>query len=133
MLVVSGVKENKRRNMTETQNQLFGIDKLNIPRSEIPAVTHIDYSARVQTVHSETNPRLHRLIGAFEKKTGCPVLVNTSFNVRGEPIVCTPEDAYKCFMRTEMDYLVLENFVLAKSDQPDIERDESWKDEFELD
>lgn len=133
MLVVSGVKENKRRNMTETENQLFGIDKLNIPRSEIPAVTHIDYSARVQTVHSETNPRLHQLISAFEKKTGCPVLVNTSFNVRGEPIVCTPEDAYKCFMRTEMDYLVLENFVLAKSDQPDIERDESWRDEFELD
>ena len=133
MLVVSGVKENKRRNMTETENQLFGVDKLNIPRSEIPAVTHIDYSARVQTVHSETNPRLHQLISAFEKKTGCPVLVNTSFNVRGEPIVCTPEDAYKCFMRTEMDYLVLENFVLAKSDQPDIERDESWRDEFELD
>ena len=133
MLVVSGVKENKRRNMTETENQLFGIDKLNIPRSEIPAVTHIDYSARVQTVHSETNPRLHQLISAFEKKTGCPVLVNTSFNVRGEPIVCTPEDAYRCFMRTEMDYLVLENFVLAKSDQPDIERDESWRDEFELD
>jgi carbamoyltransferase len=133
MLVVSGVKENKRRNMTETENQLFGIDKLNIPRSEIPAVTHIDYSARVQTVHSETNPRLHQLISAFEKKTGCPVLVNTSFNVRGEPIVCTPEDAYKCFMRTEIDYLVLENFVLAKSDQPDIERDESWRDEFELD
>ena len=133
MLVVSGVKENKRRNMTETENQLFGIDKLNIPRSEIPAVTHIDYSARVQTVHSETNPRLHQLISAFEKKTGCPVLVNTSFNVRGEPIVCTPEDAYKCFMRTEMDYLVLENFVLAKSDQPDIETDDSWKDEFELD
>ncbi len=133
MLVVSGVKESKRRNMTETETQLFGIDKLNIPRSEIPAVTHIDYSARVQTVHSETNPRLHQLISAFEKKTGCPVLVNTSFNVRGEPIVCTPEDAYKCFMRTEMDYLVLENFVLAKSDQPDIERDESWEDEFELD
>ena len=133
MLVVSGVKENKRMNMTETENQLFGIDKLNIPRSEIPAVTHIDYSARVQTVHSETNPRLHQLISAFERKTGCPVLVNTSFNVRGEPIVCTPEDAYKCFMRTEMDYLVLENFVLAKSDQPDIERDESWRDEFELD
>ena len=133
MLVVSGVKENKRRNMTETESQLFGIDKLNIPRSEIPAVTHIDYSARVQTVHSETNPRLHQLISAFEKRTGCPVLVNTSFNVRGEPIVCTPEDAYKCFMRTEMDYLVLENFVLAKSDQPDIERDDSWKDEFELD
>ena len=133
MLVVSGVKENKRRNMTETENQLFGIDKLNIPRSEIPAVTHIDYSARVQTVHSETNPRLHQLISAFENKTGCPVLVNTSFNVRGEPIVCTPEDAYKCFMRTEMDYLVLENFVLAKSDQPDIETDDSWKDEFELD
>ena len=133
MLVVSQVKENKRRKMTESESRLFGIDKLNVPRSEIPAVTHIDYSARVQTVHSETNPRFHHLISCFEEKTGCPVLVNTSFNVRGEPIVCTPEDAYRCFMRTEMDYLVLENFILAKSDQPETDKDESWKVEFELD
>ena len=96
-------------------------------------MTHIDYSARVQTVHSETNPRFHHLISRFEEKTGCPVLVNTSFNVRGEPIVCTPEDAYRCFMRTEMDFLVLENFILAKSDQPETDKDESWKVEFELD
>jgi carbamoyltransferase len=133
MLVVSQVKKSKRREMSATESQLFGIEKLNVPRSDIPAVTHIDYSARVQTVHAETNPRLHHLISRFEEKSGCPVLVNTSFNVRGEPIVCTPEDAYKCFMRTEMDYLVLENFVLAKSNQPTVKKDESWKDEFELD
>jgi carbamoyltransferase len=104
-----------------------------VPRSELPAVTHVDYSARIQTVHEETNPRYHALLRAFETRTGCPVLVNTSFNVRGEPIVCTPEDAWRCFMRTEMDYLVVENFLLAKTEQPKAERDESWKDEFELD
>jgi carbamoyltransferase len=113
--------------------KLFGIDKLNVPRSEIPAITHVDYSARIQTVHEDTNPRYYDLLKHFEKRTGCPVLVNTSFNVRGEPIVCTPEDAYRCFMRTEMDYLVLENFLLAKEDQPAWEKDESWKEEFELD
>ncbi len=119
--------------MTEEQKQLFGIEKLNIPRSQLPAITHVDYSARVQTVHPETNPRYHQLISEFEALTGCGVLVNTSFNVRGEPIVCTPEDAYRCFMRTEMDYLVLENYVLAKTDQPQVKKDETWQQEFELD
>ncbi len=102
------VREASRRpHDAEEQRDLFGIDKLNVPRSEIPAITHVDYSARIQTVHAETNPRYHALLKAFEARTGCPVLVNTSFNVRGEPIVCTPEDAYRCFMRTEMDYLVI--------------------------
>jgi carbamoyltransferase len=133
MLLVAPVKDKLRIPMTEEQKKLFGIDKLNVPRSQIPAITHVDYSARIQTVHEDTNPRYYDLLKHFEKQTGCPVLVNTSFNVRGEPIVCTPEDAYRCFMRTEMDYLVLENFLLAKSDQPKWEKDESWKEEFELD
>jgi len=133
MLLVAQVKEDKKIKMSEDQEQLFGIDKLNIPRSKIPAVTHVDYSARVQTVHHETNPRFHQLLDEFDKRTNCPVLVNTSFNVRGEPIVCTPEDAYRCFMRTEMDYLVLENYLLAKPEQPEWAKDDSWKDEFELD
>jgi carbamoyltransferase len=119
--------------MTPEQERLFGIEKLNVPRSRIPAVTHVDYSARVQTVHKETNPRFYELLRTFEGQTGCGVMVNTSFNVRGEPIVCTPEDAYRCFMRTEMDYLVLENFLLAKADQPIVEKDDTWKNEFELD
>jgi len=118
--------------MTEEQEQLFGIDKLNVPRSRIPAVTHVDFSARIQTVHEETNPRFHRLLTEFKRQTGCSVLVNTSFNVRGEPIVCTVEDAYRCFMRTEMDYLVVENYLLAKSDQPEF-NDHDWRSEFELD
>ena len=133
MLLVAPVKAEQRIPMTAEQEQLFGIDKLNVPRSTIPAVTHVDYSARVQTVHRETNPRYYDLIKAFEARTGCPVIVNTSFNVRGEPIVCTPEDAYRCFMRTEMDYLVVENYLLAKADQPAVERDDSWMQEFELD
>ncbi|ACK67424.1 Carbamoyltransferase [Rippkaea orientalis PCC 8801] len=133
MLLVASVKEDLCFPMTEEQKQLFGIEKLNVPRSKIPAITHVDYSARVQTVHPETNPRYYQLIKEFEKLTGCGVLVNTSFNVRGEPIVCTPEDAYRCFMRTEMDYLVLENYLLAKSDQPQWQKDDSWKTEFELD
>lgn len=133
MLIVAPVREDKRIAMTAEEEKLFGIDKLNVPRSQIPAVTHVDYSARIQTIHQQTNPRYYRLIEAFEAKTGCPVLINTSFNVRGEPIVCTPQDAYRCFMRTEMDTLVIENFVLAKSDQPAWEGDESWKDEFQLD
>jgi len=133
MLLVAPVNQEKLVAMTEDQQKLFGIEKLNIPRSDIPAVTHVDYSARVQTVHSETNPRFHHLIDCFEKRTDCPVLINTSFNVRGEPIVNTPEDAYRCFMRTGMDYLVMENILLAKSDQPEQEQDDSWKDEFELD
>jgi len=133
MLLVAPVKEDKRTEMTAEQEQLFGIDKLNMPRSEIPAVTHVDYSARVQTVHEETNPRFYKLLDAFNKRTGCPVLVNTSFNVRGEPIVCTPEDAYRCFMRTEMDYLVLENILIKKTDQPEWQEEGNWRDEFALD
>jgi carbamoyltransferase len=133
MLIVAPVNEALRTPMTAEQEQLFGIEKLNVPRSTIPAITHVDYSARVQTVHKETNPRFHAVLESFKKHTGCSVLVNTSFNVRGEPIVCTPEDAYRCFMRTEMDYLVVENFILAKGDQPAWEKDDSWKDEFELD
>lgn len=133
MLLVAPVREGLRKEMTAEQQQLFGIDKLKVPRSELPAITHVDYSARIQTIHQETNPRYHELISHFEKLTGCGVIVNTSFNVRGEPIVCTPEDAYRCFMRTEMDYLVVENFLMAKTQQIPWEKDESWKNEFELD
>lgn len=133
MLLVAPVKSSLRIPMTAEQEQLFGIEKLNIPRSEIPAITHVDYSARVQTVHKETNPRYYDLIKHFEERSGCSVLVNTSFNVRGEPIVCTPEDAYRCFMRTEMDYLVVENFLMAKTEQIPWKQDDSWKNEFELD
>ncbi|CUS36520.1 conserved hypothetical protein [Candidatus Nitrospira nitrosa] len=133
MLLVAPVQERRRLPFDPGQRDLWGIDLLNVPRSEIPAVTHIDYSARVQTVHKETNPRYYRLLKAFEGKTGCPVLVNTSFNVRGEPIVCTPEDAYRCFMRTEMDLLVLENCVLRKEDQKPLKEDSDWRNEFALD
>ncbi len=133
MLLVAPVKENKRCGMTEEQKQLFGIDKLNIQRSEIPAVTHVDYSARIQTIHKETNPRFYNLINQFEAITGCPILINTSFNVRGEPIVYSPEDAYRCFMRTEMDYLVMQNILLDKAEQPKHKKDESWKEKFALD
>jgi carbamoyltransferase len=133
MLIVAPVREELRLPMTEEQSQLFGIEKLNLRRSELPAITHVDYSARVQTVHKGTNPRYYALLKAFETRTGCGVLVNTSFNVRGEPIVCSPSDAYRCFMRTEMDYLVIENFILAKSDQPAWESDSVWQKEFELD
>ncbi len=133
MLIVASVRDALRVDISEEQDQLFGIEKLSVKRSELPAITHVDYSARVQTVHADTNPRYHSLIKAFDEMTGCGVLVNTSFNVRGEPIVCTPEDAYRCFMRTEMDYLVVENFILAKSVQPNWSQDDSWKEEFELD
>lgn len=133
MLIVAPVKEELRVQMTDEQQKLFGVEKLNIRRSELPAITHVDYSARIQTVHRETNPRYYDLIKAFETRTGCALVVNTSFNVRGEPIVCTPDDAYRCFMRTEMDYLVIENFLLSKESQPHWESDDSWKDEFELD
>jgi carbamoyltransferase len=133
MLIVAPVKESLRTPMTAEQQQLFGIAKLNVPRSKIPAITHVDYSARVQTVHADTNPRFHALLQQFKAVSGCSVLVNTSFNVRGEPIVCTPEDAYRCFMRTGMDVLVVENFILAKPDQPVREQDDSWKEEFALD
>ena len=117
MLLVTHIKEEKRNKMTEEQNSLFGIDKLNVPRSSVPAITHVDYSARVQTVHSETNPLYHALIRKFNEKTGCPLIVNTSFNVRGEPIVCTPTDAYKCFMGNELDILAIGKFLLKKNEQ----------------
>ncbi len=133
MLIVAPINENLRIELTDEQKTKFGVDKLKLKRSELPAITHVDYSARVQTVSADTNPRYHALLKAFDERTGCAVLVNTSFNVRGEPIVCTPEDAYRCFMRTEMDYLVIENFMLEKSNQPHWKKDDSWKDEFELD
>jgi len=133
MALVAPVREELRTPMSADQERLFGIEKLNVPRSTIPAVTHVDYSARIQTVHRETNPRYHELIRRFEALTGCAVIVNTSFNVRGEPIVCTPEDAYRCFMRTGMDYLVVGNYLLAKTYQPERPRDESWPQQFELD
>jgi len=133
MLIVAPVKESLRVPMTAEQQQLFGVQKLHVPRSRIPAITHVDYSARVQTVHAQSNPRFHELLKKFKDRTGCSVLVNTSFNVRGEPIVCTPEDAYRCFTRTEMDYLVVENYLLAKPGQPEMEKDDSWKQEFALD
>ncbi len=133
MLLVAPVKKDIRINMTLDQQKLFGIEKLKIARSVIPAVTHVDYSARIQTVNKLTNPRYHELISAFYRRTSCPTLVNTSFNVRGEPIVCTPEDAYRCFMRTDMDLLVLENHLLYKSEQPKLNNNDKWKEEFTLD
>jgi carbamoyltransferase len=133
MLLVSPVRDHLRVEMTPEEQRRFGIDKLNVVRSLVPAVTHVDYSARVQTVRREENPLYYDLIASFERLTGCPVLINTSFNVRGEPIVCTPQDAYRCFMRTEMDYLVLENALLAKSDQAPIEGDVAWQKEYQLD
>lgn len=133
MLIVAPVKESLRIPMTDEQERLFGIDKLNVPRSSLPAITHVDYSARIQTVHPETNPRFAALLKRFEERTGCAVLVNTSFNVRGEPIVGSPEDAYRCFMRTEMDYLVLEDCLLSKAGQPEWKEEGDWRQEYELD
>jgi carbamoyltransferase len=133
MLMVAYVDENIRRSMTDDESRLWGIDKLNVVRSEIPAITHVDYSARIQTVHRETNPLYHEMIKAFKEKTGCSVIVNTSFNVRGEPIVMSPQDAYLCFMRTEMDYLVLGPFLLDKKDQPPLQGDIDWRKQFALD
>lgn len=133
MLLVADVKKELQREMTKEEKQLFGIDKLNVVRSKITAVTHVDYSARIQTAHKDTNPKYWNMIDRFRQKTGCPVIVNTSFNVRGEPIVCTPLDAYKCFMRTEMDYLVLGNYVLDKKNQPEFHDNIDWRETFELD
>ena len=132
MLLVANIKKDKRILMTEEQNKLFGIDKLNIKRSKIPAVTHVDYSARVQTVSKNTNKRYYDLISKFKEKTGCPILVNTSFNVRGEPIVNTPTDAFNCFMGTELDYLIIGNCILDKKKQ-DLSLKKNYKNEFELD
>ena len=133
MLLVAPVVEKRRITPTQEQQSLWGIDLLNVPKSDIPAATHVDYSARIQTVHEETNPRYYKLLKAFEAKTGCGLLVNTSFNVRSEPIVCSPEDAYRCFMRTAIDILVLENCLLHKADQKPLEGDTDWQQEFELD
>jgi len=132
MLLVANVAQEKRRQMTAEEQALFGIDKLNVPRSEIPAVTHVDYSARVQTVHQQTNPRYYKLIKRFKELTGCPVIVNTSFNVRGEPIVCSPEDAFRCFMGTELDVLIVGNAILHKAEQSK-ELVSDYKTEYELD
>jgi carbamoyltransferase len=133
MLLVAPVRADRRLPSSTEHQGLWGIERLNVPRSDIPAVTHVDHSARVQTVHEATNPRYHGLLKAFEAQTGCGVLVNTSFNVRGEPIVCSPADAYRCFMRTEIDVLVLENCVLQKADQKPLAGDTDWRSEFELD
>lgn len=133
MLLVADVAESRRRKMTAAEEKLWGIEKLNVQRSEIPAVTHVDYSARIQTVRREANPLYWDIIEAFRKKTGCPAVVNTSFNVRGEPIVCSPEDSYRCFMRTEMDFLMLETCVLDKKDQPAYVEDKNWRAQFKLD
>jgi carbamoyltransferase len=134
MLLVGPVREDKRRNgKQESTESLTGLDRLNGVRSEIPAATHVDYSARIQTVHRETNPQLHRLMEAFFRKTGCPVIINTSFNVRGEPIVCRPEEAYACFMRTDMDYLVLGRYLLDKKAQPEFREAVDWRELFHLD
>ena len=133
MLLVADVAAQKRRSLTDDEKALWGIEKLNIKRSDIPAVTHVDYSARIQTVRRETNPLFWEILEAFGSRTGCPVLVNTSFNVRGEPIVCTPADSYRCFMRTEMDYLVLENCLLDKREQPPFEEKAEWRSGFKLD
>jgi carbamoyltransferase len=132
MLMVAPVAQPHVRHMRPEEQALFGIDKLNVVRSSIPAVTHVDYSARVQTVHRDTNPIYHELISRFHRLTGCPVVINTSFNVRSEPIVCTPEDAFRCFMGTELDLLVVGNSMLRKQDQDPTLR-VSYKDEFELD
>ena len=133
MLLVADVKPDRRLSMTHEQQALFGIDKLNVPRSDIPAVTHVDYSARIQTVNREDHPAYYHLIKEFKRLTSIGVIINTSFNVRGEPIVCTPEDAYRCFMRTEIDALVLEDLVLHKSEQPRFADSTDWRKDYELD
>ena len=133
MLLVADVKTDRRLPVPAEAEKLWGIEKLNVPRSTVPAITHVDYSARIQTVRRETNPLYYDIMAAFNRRTGCPVIVNTSFNVRGEPIVCSPQDAYRCFMRTNMDVLVLENFILERTAQPKRDEDEKWKTEFVLD
>ena len=132
MLLVADVKEDKRRTMTEEEKTFFGIDKLNVPRSSVPAITHVDYSARIQTVHAATNPRYHAVISKFKEKTGCPIVVNTSFNVRGEPVICTPTDAFNCFMGTEMDILAVGNYVLYKGQQDEALK-KNYEERYELD
>jgi carbamoyltransferase len=133
MLLIADVQKNRRNPLPENYHELPLQEKLYYVRSDIPAVTHLDYSARLQTVHKQTNPRYWRLIAAFREKTGYGVIVNTSFNVRGEPIVCSPSDAYRCFMRTEMDYLVMGDYVLVKTEQPDWQNKDKWMEKFEQD
>jgi carbamoyltransferase len=133
MLLVADVQKHRQKPMSEAEKKLFGIQKLNVLRSDIPAVTHVDYSARIQTVHPETNPLYYAMIKKFEEKYGCAVIINTSFNVRGEPIVCTPEDAFRCFMRTNMDYLIMGNFLLDKTRQTALVEEKDWRETFELD
>ncbi len=133
MLLVAPVKPGIRRNMTDSEQKLFGLQKLNVVRSTIPAVTHVDYSARVQTVSEDYSPVYYRMIKSFSDHYGSAVIINTSFNVRGEPIVCSPEDAYRCFMRTNMDYLVLGNCLLEKTVQKPLDKDIDWLREYELD
>ena len=133
MLLVANVTKNKQVQISEKQNSHFGLEKLNVVRSKVPAITHVDYSARIQSVNGKTNPRYHQMITKLNEKYGCPLIVNTSFNIRGEPIVCTPQNAYLCFMRTEMDYLIMGNYLLNKREQKPLEGDSDWGNEFELD
>jgi carbamoyltransferase len=133
MLLVAPVKKEICREMSSEEQKRFGLEKLHVVRSSIPAITHVDYSARLQTVDRERNPLYYRTIEKFEEKYGCPVIINTSFNVRGEPIVCTPEDAYRCFMRTNMDYLIMGNNLVEKKAQKPLDKDIDWLKEFELD
>jgi carbamoyltransferase len=133
MLLVANVRKDKLTSMTEEEKSYIGLEKLNVVRSDIPAITHVDYSARIQSVNGKTNPRYHQMLTKFNDKYDCPVIVNTSFNVRGEPIVCTPEDAYLCFMGTEMDYLIMGNYLLNKTEQKPLKKDSKWRKKFELD
>jgi carbamoyltransferase len=133
MLLVAPVAAAHRTKLSVEDEARTGLDRLSVPRSDIPAVTHVDDSARVQTVHRDDQPRFYRLIEAFKRRTGCGVIINTSFNVRGEPIVCTPSDAYRCFMRTDMDALVMEDVILYKAEQPALHDDEDWRKTYELD
>jgi len=130
--LVAYVKEDIRRKITKKEEAFFGIDKLNVQCSFVPAITHVDYSSRIQTVHKDTNPLCHALISKFKEKTGCPILVNTSFNIRGEPIICTPTDAFKCFMGTEMDFLVVGNYVLYKGQQDEVLK-QNYEKRYKLD
>lgn len=133
MLLVANIQKDKQVEISDEQNSYFGLEKLNVVRSEVPAITHVDYTARIQSVNGKTNPRYHEMLTKFNDKYGCAVIVNTSFNVRGEPIVCTPEDAYSCFMRTQMAYLVMGNYLLDKKEQKSLKGDFDWQTEFELD
>jgi carbamoyltransferase len=133
MLLVANVQKDKQIELSKEEHSYFGLKKLNLVRSEIPAITHVNYSARIQSVNVETNPRYHQMLTKFNDKYGCPIIVNTSFNVRGEPIVCTPKDAYLCFMRTEIDYLIMGNYLLDKKNQKPLAEDSVWQNKFELD